>query len=204
MHGYHISSILGWNALTLTQLICKYKLQQRRTEYLLGFYWLESSTKEYCISAVHSGCGQKAITAERLAPPDYVMPFKKLHRFHISCWAYLGLQLGASEENPDIHAQSLFPLQAEFVCGDDERQTEGPPPWSALQKVSITSIFISEQNIWQLEARMVIFDVFKQILVFKRSRTRCCCSINYSRGELSTISVGGIFVLFNVQWSHYS
>ena len=43
------------------------------------------------IEKCYSVCGQKAITARKLlTPPDYVMPFKKLHRFRITCCAYLG------------------------------------------------------------------------------------------------------------------
>lgn len=42
--------------------------------------------RERLQNVVHSVCGQKAITARKLlTPSDYVMPFKKLHRFHITC-----------------------------------------------------------------------------------------------------------------------
>lgn len=37
-------------------------------------------------SVVQAVCGHEAITARKLLTPlDYVMPFKKLHRFQITC-----------------------------------------------------------------------------------------------------------------------
>lgn len=53
--------------------------------------FVRNLSRERLQSVVHSVCGHKAITARKLLTPlDYVMPFKKLHRFQITCWAYLG------------------------------------------------------------------------------------------------------------------
>lgn len=84
--------------------------------------------RERLQNVVHSVCGQKAITARKLlTPSDYVMPFKKLHRFHITCWAYLGFSWEPQKKILTfMHAtpQLCIYCRLYFVCGDDDRRRE--------------------------------------------------------------------------------
>lgn len=106
--------------------------------------FIRNLCRERLQSVVHSVCGQKAITARKLlTPSDYVMPFKKLHRFHITCCVYLGFSWEPQKKILTFMHTTPKPCiycRLYFVCGDNDRRIEGgaaSPRWSALQNIFI-------------------------------------------------------------------